>query len=185
LWKNCATVSGRLKRRSGGSRADAPSKHSAQVQALRSVAAVECTKGILVLLAGLGALSLIHRDVWDVAESFLHFLHIDSHRHYAQVFLRLAEDATDKRLWLVAAAAVGYSTLRLVEAYGLWHLRRWAEWVALISGAIYLPFEIRELASHPRFISFAIFAINAAVVLFMLYRRTLGAAGEDSPSSLN
>ena len=109
-------------------------KHSAEVEALRSVAIIEFTKGVLVLLAGVGALSLVHRDVWDVAESFLHFLRIDPHRHYAQVFLRLAEDATDKRLWLIAGAATVYSSLRFAEGYGLWHVRPWAEWVALISG---------------------------------------------------
>jgi uncharacterized membrane protein (DUF2068 family) len=153
-------------------------RHAAEIEALRSVAIVEFTKGVIVLLAGVGALSLVHRDVWDVAESFLHLLRIDPHRHYAQVFLRLAEDATDKRLWLIAAAATGYSVLRFVEAYGLWHIRPWAEWVALVSGAIYLPFEIRELIHHPRAVSFVVFFVNIIVVLFMLYRRTLGAARE-------
>jgi uncharacterized membrane protein (DUF2068 family) len=153
-------------------------KRSAEVEALRSVAAVEFTKGVLVLLAGLGALSLVHRDVWDVAESFLHFLRIDPHRHYAQVFLRLAEDATDKRLWAIAGAAIGYSTLRFFEAYGLWHVRPWAEWIALISGAIYLPFEVVEILHRPRPLPIAIFFVNLAVVLFMLYRRMLAASEE-------
>jgi uncharacterized membrane protein (DUF2068 family) len=166
---------------------DTHSKHSAEVEALRSVAIIEFTKGVLVLLAGVGALSLVHRDVWDVAESFLHFLRIDPHRHYAQVFLRLAEDATDKRLWLIAGAATVYSSLRFAEGYGLWHVRPWAEWVALISGTIYLPLEIRELLHHPRPIPFAIFLINVAVVLFMLYRRTWGASREraQTPSPSN
>ncbi len=41
-----------------------------------------------------------------------------------------------------------YSGARSVEAYGLWFERRWAEWFALISGAIYLPVEIYELRRH-------------------------------------
>ena len=58
-------------------------KHSAEIEALRSVAIVEFTKGILVLLAAAGILSLIHRDVLDVADNLLHFLRINPHRHSA------------------------------------------------------------------------------------------------------
>jgi uncharacterized membrane protein (DUF2068 family) len=126
-------------------------------------------------LAAAGIVSLVHRDILDVAENLLHFLRIDPHRHYAEVFLRLADNATDKRLWMVAAVATAYSILRFVEAYGLWFVRPWAEWIALISGAVYLPFEIRGLLRHPHVIAFTIFFVNVVVVLFMLYRRTLGA----------
>lgn len=147
------------------------SAHSSEVQALLAVATLEITKGVLVLLAGLGALTLVHRDVWDIAESLLRILHLDSHRHYAQVFLRLASDVTDARLWAVAAIAAAYSGLRFLEGYGLWHQRPWAEWIALISGSIYVPFEIHDLFHRPRPLGFAIFAINLAIVLFMVHRR--------------
>lgn len=152
------------------------SGHNHELEALRSVATLEFAKGVLVLLAGLGALTLVHRDVWDVAESLLRILHLDSHRHYAQVFLRLASDATDARLWAIAGIASAYSCLRFLEAYGLWNQRPWAEWIALISGSLYLPFEIHELVRHPRPIPFAIFLLNLGIVLFMLYRRTISAA---------
>ena len=42
--------------------------------------------------------------------------------------------------------ALTYSAIRFTEAYGLWRERRWAEWLSAVSGAIYLPFEIYELA---------------------------------------
>jgi len=149
-------------------------KHSTEIEALRSVAIVEFTKGVLVLLAAAGILSLIHRDVLEVADNLLRFLRINPHRHYAEVFLRLADNATDKRLWMIAAAATTYSVLRFFEAYGLWFIRPWAEWIALISGSAYLPFEIRGLLRHPHLLGFAIFFVNLVVVLFMLYRRTFG-----------
>jgi uncharacterized membrane protein (DUF2068 family) len=132
---------------------------------------VEFVKGLVVLLAGFGVLSLVHRDAWDVAESFLEWLHISPEDHYAQVFLNLAEQVTDTKLWTVAIGALAYSTLRFVEAYGLWGARAWAEWLALISGAIYLPFEIVELVRRPDWIRLSIFAINLAVVLYMAFLR--------------
>jgi uncharacterized membrane protein (DUF2068 family) len=155
--------------------------HSRQLKALRAVASVEFLKGLVVLLAGFGVLSLVHRDAWDVAESFLEWLHISPDGHYAQVFLNLADQVTDSKVWAVAVAALAYSTLRFVEAYGLWRERAWAEWLALISGAIYLPFEIFELARKPDGVRLAIFLINLAVVLYMAFLRTQARDRESRP----
>ena len=138
------------------------------MRALRAVASVEFLKGLVVLLAGFGVLSLVHRDAWDVAE----WLHISPNGHYAQVFLNLADQVTDRKVWAVAIGALAYSSLRFAEAYGLWGERPWAEWLALVSGAIYLPFEIYELARSPDFVRLAIFLINLAVVFYMAFLRT-------------
>jgi uncharacterized membrane protein (DUF2068 family) len=146
--------------------------HCRQLKALRAVASIEFLKGLVVLLAGFGVLSLVHRDAWDVAESFLEWLHISPETHYAQVFLNLADQVTDTKLWAVAIGALAYSSLRFVEAYGLWRERAWAEWLALISGAIYLPFEIYELFRRPDWVRLTIFLVNLAVVLYMAYLRT-------------
>jgi len=146
-------------------------RHARQVKALRAVASVEFIKGLAVLLAGFGVLSLVHRDAWDVAESFLEWLHVSPDTRYAQVFLNLADKVTDSKLWLVAGGAMAYSCLRFVEAYGLWFERAWAEWLALVSGAIYLPIEILEIIGKPDAIRIGIFIINLAVVLYMAYLR--------------
>jgi uncharacterized membrane protein (DUF2068 family) len=145
--------------------------HTRQLRALRAIASVEFVKGLVVLLAGFGVLSLVHRDAWDVAESFLEWLHISPDAHYAQVFLNLANQVTDTKLWFVAIGALAYSSLRFVEAYGLWKELAWAEWLALVSGAIYLPFEIFELARRPDWIRLVIFLVNLAVVLYIAYLR--------------
>jgi uncharacterized membrane protein (DUF2068 family) len=155
--------------------------HSRQLKALRAVASVEFLKGLVVLLAGFGVLSLVHRDAWDVAESFLEWLHISPEAHYAQVFLNLADQVTDAKLWGVAIGALAYSSLRFLEAYGLWGARAWAEWLALISGAIYLPFEIYELVRRPDGIRLAIVAVNLAVVLYMVFLRMQARAIEANP----
>jgi len=146
-------------------------RHAGQLKALRAVATIEFIKGLIVLLAGFGLLSLVHRDAWDAAEAFLGWLHVSPDRHYAQVFLNLADQVTDSSLWLAAIGALVYSTLRFVEAYGLWWERAWAEWLALISGAIYIPFEIYEILRRVDAIRVTIFLINLAVVIYMVYLR--------------
>ena len=138
---------------------------------LRTVASLELGKGLVVLLLGFGFVSLVHKDAWDVAETLLHFLHVNPDRRYAQVFLNLADNLTDAKLWAMAGGALAYSIVRFVEAYGLWLERTWAEWFALISGALYVPFEAYELVRRPNMIHLAVLLINLGIVLFMLYLR--------------
>jgi uncharacterized membrane protein (DUF2068 family) len=136
-------------------------------QVLRAVASFEFVKGSFVLLMGLCAVMLVHRDAWLIAESLLALLHISSDRHWAQVFLDLADNVTDARLWAAAQIAFTYAALRFTEAYGLWNERPWAEWVAFISGALLLPLEVRELLRGVTLLRVALFGGNLAVVLYM------------------
>src|SRR6202163_5075833 len=158
-----------------------PEHHSAalaraRAAGLRAVASLELAKGVIVLLLGFGAVSLVHKDAWDVAETLLHFLHVNpDHHHYAQVFLNLADNVTDKKLWAVAAGAAVYSIVRFVEAYGLWLERTWAEWFALISGALYVPFEAYEVVRRTTPIHVAVLLINLVIVFYMLYLRLTAA----------
>jgi uncharacterized membrane protein (DUF2068 family) len=138
---------------------------------LRTVASLEFGKGLIVLLLGFGAVSLVHRDAWDVAESMLRMLRISPGHHYAQVFLNLADNVTDAKLWALAAGATAYSVLRFIEAYGLWNARAWAEWFALISGAVYVPFEAYELIRRPTLVHVAVLVVNVGIVLYMVYLR--------------
>jgi len=160
-----------------------PSKDSytRQLRALRAVASVEFLKGLVVLLAGFGVLSLVHRDAWVVAESFLVWLHMSPETHYARVFLNLADQVTDAKVWAVAVGALAYSSLRFAESYGLWRERPWAEWLALVSGGIYLPFEIYELARKPDWVRLSILLINLAVVIYMAYLRMQARERSDVP----
>lgn len=140
--------------------------------ALRAVASLELAKGVGVLLLGFGAVSMVHKDAWDVAESLLRFLHVNpDHHRYAQVFLNLADNITDKKLWALAAGAAAYSIVRFIEAYGLWQERTWAEWFALISGALYVPFEAYEVVRRTNAIHVAVLLINLIIVFYMLYLR--------------
>jgi len=135
---------------------------------LRAVALFEASKGALVLLTGLGALSLIHHDVQRFAEQLVGHLHLNPAKHIPQIFIATAANFNDARLWLLAVLAASYGLLRLVEAYGLWHGRRWAEWFAAISGGIYIPFEIYELFEGYTWLSLLAIAVNVLVVVLMI-----------------
>ena len=142
---------------------------------LRAVAVFEAAKGILVLAAGFGVLSLLHHDAERAAESVVRHLHLNPARHYPQIFLEAARHVTDRRLWLLASGAFAYAVVRAVEAYGLWRARVWAEWFAILSGAIYVPVEIYGLVRHASGLKAAVLVINLGIVAYVSWVRLAGA----------
>ena len=141
------------------------------VKGVRTVATLEFIKGVVVVLAGLGIFSMRHKDIWGITESFLEFFHVNPYHHYVGVFINLVYRLSDMHLWKIALMAAIYVTLRFVEAYGLWRIRPWAEWLAIASGSIYVPFEIEDLLRRPDYARFLIIVINVGIVLYMLMLR--------------
>jgi uncharacterized membrane protein (DUF2068 family) len=150
----------------------------AHKRGLRTVATIEFTKGVIGIAVVLGVLWLVRQDLWDVSFSILLFLHINPDRRWAQALLDLADRTTDSQLWTIAAILVLYSSLRFIEAYGLWKTRVWAEWLAILSGLIYLPFEIRELLHKATLLRWAVLIGNLALVGYVAYVRISGIRAE-------
>ena len=144
-------------------------RHEAELAGLRAVAVFEALKGAIVLLAGFGLTRLVHRDVAHAAHALIDRLHLDATRKFPHIFLRLAENLTDGQLWGLAALALAYALLRFAEAYGLWRERRWGEWIAAVSGGIYVPLEIYELAQRVTWVRVGALLLNATVVTYMCY----------------
>jgi len=141
------------------------------IKGLRTVATIEFTKGMIVVLAGLGLMSMRNRDIWGVAESFLEFFHVNPYHRYVGVFIDLISRVSDIRLWKIATVAGVYAIIRFVEAYGLWYALPWAEWLAFASGSIYIPFEAADLIHRPTWFRLLVLVVNLVIVLYMLYLR--------------
>ncbi|HEX4772404.1 MAG TPA: DUF2127 domain-containing protein [Bryobacteraceae bacterium] len=136
---------------------------------LRAVASFEAMKGALVLVLMVILLS-VHQHAEDFAESLLFHLHIDSDEHFSQAIMNAATRLSDTRLLTIAAAGIAYAIVRFVESWGLWNRRVWAEWFALLSGALYLPLEILKLKQGHWF-PWTVFMVNLIIVLYMLFVR--------------
>ena len=137
-------------------------------RAIRLVATIECFKGIIVLLAASGLLALIHHDVHRIAALLIEHAHLNPASKYPKIFIDATAQVTDARLWQLATGAATYSLLRFAEAYGLYRGRAWAEVLAAFSGAIYVPFEVADLAHRPTVLSIAFLALNLAIVALMV-----------------
>lgn len=138
---------------------------------LRGVALFEAGKGALALLLSFLLLTFRHRNMERAARRILSALHISPDRHVYHEVLQAAVKVTSHTIWLFVFGVVAYAVIRFIEAAGLWLEREWAAWFALISGSIYLPWEIYELARRQNAIKWIIFGINVVIVLYLLWLR--------------
>jgi uncharacterized membrane protein (DUF2068 family) len=137
-------------------------------RAIRIVAFVEAAKGLLALMAASGLLGLMHHDIAKLAARLVRHLHLDPASHYPHVFLEAAANLHDTRLLLLALGAAAYALVRFAEAGGLLFEKAWAEWLAAISGGIYVPAEVWHFVHRPSLFGFVLFAINLLVVGLMV-----------------
>ncbi len=136
---------------------------------LRGVALFEAFKGLLAVVGAFWVLSLRHKDLLKVAEHMLRTFHIAPDRHAAQAFMHFAERINGRDLRIVLLLVLVYAAIRFTEAAGLWLEKEWAEWFALISGAIYVPLEVTELVRRPNPVKWSVLSINLLIVLYMAW----------------
>lgn len=135
----------------------------------------------MVLLTGFGLFALLHRDLQRLAEELVAHTHLNPAAGTPRVFIEYAGHIDDARLPQLACAAIAYAALRMIEAYGLWFERAWGAGFAAASGAIYLPFECRELLYKPGPLPLCLLLLNLGIVLFMIDTLRRRRAGHASP----
>jgi uncharacterized membrane protein (DUF2068 family) len=140
---------------------------------LRGIAMLEAIKGIFAVIVAIWLLSLLHKDLQNVAEHLLYFLHKIFHLNpdgrLARALVRGARRVTPGNLHLWIGGTLAYAMIRFTEAIGLWLEKSWAEWFALISGGLYIPIEIYELTHHPNLIKWAVLIINILIVWYLAW----------------
>jgi uncharacterized membrane protein (DUF2068 family) len=136
--------------------------------AIRTIALFEAFKGVVVLLAASGLVSLIHKDVQVISAKFIEHMHLNPASHYPAIFLDATSHVHNSRLVLLAAGAVAYALLRFLVAYGLYAEKTWAEVLTAVSGAIYVPFELASLFRRPTWHSALFLAMNLLIVTFLV-----------------
>ncbi len=134
---------------------------------IRAIAVFEAFKGVVGLIAGFGILSLIHRDIADFAEDLVGFLHLNSEGRLANRIVETITKLNPSNIKFFFGLSLLYATIRFVEAYGLWRLRAWAEWFAIISGSLYIPIELYEFIQKPTFVRAGILIFNIVIVIYL------------------
>lgn len=141
-----------------------------QVQAkpgLKLIAILEALKGLLSFAVALGLHLLAGKDLQKWAESLVLHAHLNPAHHLPGVFIEAMGRFPQGNVQWLMLGALAYTTIRWVEAYGLWKGLRWTEWLALIGCVIYVPFEVYGLIHHPGIIGAVILIVNLMIIAYI------------------
>ncbi len=79
---------------------------------------------------------------------------------------------------VLAGALAAYAVIELIEGIGLWLVRRWGEYFAMVVTSLGLPLEIYDMIAKITVTRAVLFAINLALVLYLVItKRLFGARG--------
>ncbi len=87
--------------------------------------------------------------------------------------IQKALHASHSTVLLAAIALLGYGLLQLIEATGLWLLKRWGEYFAVVATSLFLPLEVYELIERVTITRIVALVLNVAAVIYLLLSKRL------------
>lgn len=131
------------------------------------IAAFKLLKGLALLAVGIGAHTLIDKDLVAILEHWVNVFRVDPNNHYLHALLERSTDLSPQRLRELSFGTFFYAALLLTEGVGLALGKRWAEYFTIIATSSFIPLEIYEIFHHPNVVKVVVLLINIAVVWFL------------------
>jgi uncharacterized membrane protein (DUF2068 family) len=124
-------------------------------------------KGLILLVVGVGALSLLHDDVAAQVTRWLEVFRVDPNNHFIHTLIRKLWAVDDKKLEAISAGTFFYAALVSAEGIGLALRKKWAEYFTIFVTTSLIPLEIYELVQKFSFMKILMIAVNVAVVVYL------------------
>jgi uncharacterized membrane protein (DUF2068 family) len=142
---------------------------SASERWIVAIGAWKLLETALLLILGIGALKLLHKDLVDVVTRFIIDIGRDPEGHFANLILEKVALIDPHRLKQISIAVFAGAGLHAIEGVGLVLRKVWAEYITLILTASFLPWEAIEIIRHSTWIKFVLLLLNLAVVIYLAF----------------
>jgi uncharacterized membrane protein (DUF2068 family) len=149
---------------------------------LRLLAIERWIRGVVIVLLGVAVLrfksnkvslkELFNKDLSALQPFFrqINFNVSDSGTIRA---IERALNARSSTLDIVGFALLGYGALQVLEGVGLWSLKRWGEYIAVVGTVLFIPLEVYELTEKVTILRAVVLVINLAAVAYLLLSKRL------------
>ena len=148
----------------GNADRDQTSGASRGPRTLRIIAWIKLIRGFLLLIIGIGMISLLREPFFDVSafrNALLEYLPIER-------FLHQFGTIDIPMLQKISIGICLYAILILTQGFGLWFHKKWGGYLTIIATASFIPLEIYELFRETSFLKMFILAINVLVLLYLV-----------------
>jgi uncharacterized membrane protein (DUF2068 family) len=149
---------------------------------LRLLAAERFVRGVLLVALAYGvykfngaqdSLEKVFNDYLPTLRPLADKLGIDLQNTGPVKLIQKALTADHTTLELVAIGVLAYGALELLEGVGLWLMKRWGEYVAVVGTAIFIPLEVYELVERVTWLRLVAFAFNVFAVVYIVWTKRL------------
>jgi uncharacterized membrane protein (DUF2068 family) len=149
---------------------------------LRAFAVERWVRAFVLAALGAGVLSFRSsqtslRDVFDralpAARPLADVFNVDLSRSKTVEHIRSVLGANTHTLTWIAVALFGYAAIQVAEGIGLWSLKRWGEYLAVVATSVFLPLEIYELSEKVTYLRVGAFVVNLALVGYLVVSKRL------------
>jgi uncharacterized membrane protein (DUF2068 family) len=134
------------------------------------IAAERALRTVVLLAVGIVLLSHPHTNWGMEIARLARKLGLDPRENWIRRILRDAARIDTDRDILFGVIALAYGALEGAEAYGLWHRRRWGEWLTVVATSLLLIPEVWELTKSATPLKVGALLVNVAIVLYLLWR---------------
>ena len=107
----------------------------------------------------------VRRLYQDLGFSFQHSTLLGLVHHALQL--------NSRTLGYLAIGLAAYAGIEIVEGVGLWLLKRWGEYFAMVATSIFLPYEIYDLTVKFTVLRVLTFLVNLALVIYLVISKRL------------
>lgn len=132
---------------------------------------IKLLKGLLLLLLAVGVYMLRNKDLSDIFDSSLRFIHLDPKRNFFSSIDVWLDTVTPSNVKVVASGTFLYGVLLLVEGIGLACRARWAVWLVIGQSAFFIPVEIYEYVRHGSLAVLVLLLINVFIMWYLFQNR--------------
>ena len=140
---------------------------------LEIIAGFKFVQAATLILAGLGALGLMHAGVSNFAQGWLERLALGNGQRYAVAaasrVLPYFNAATPRQFAALGVGAFAYASVFLAEGVGLWQGKKWAEYLTIIATASLLPVEIAAVYNKVTVVRVATLVVNSLVIAYLVW----------------
>jgi uncharacterized membrane protein (DUF2068 family) len=112
------------------------------------IVAIKLVKGAVLLLLALGVFTLANKDLSDVFDQFLRWVHLDPERSFFQGIGDWLDTITPTNVRLVASGTFLCGLYLIILGLGLAFRAKWAIWLAIGESAFFIPIEVFEVVRH-------------------------------------
>lgn len=135
---------------------------------LRAIAAFKLLKALGLLVVAVASFDLVRSAQLQSFAEWIERLPIH-HGHYLLVrVLDTVMQLGPRKFIAIGVAACAYATLFLVEGWGLWRGKRWAEYLTAFATLSLIPFEIYEVVHRFTALKVAALVVNVAILVYLI-----------------